>query len=67
MAVQGDVQRKREKLQTHVVEQTSTMQEVAIAIYGDVERSGDLSVLNGSRVDDPLRVRAGTEILYYPE
>lgn len=50
---------------TYVVDQTSTIMEVADHIYGDPSRSRDLLQLN--QFDDAMAIKAGTRVIYLPD
>jgi prophage DNA circulation protein len=62
-----DLQTKSVKLQHWTVPVTMSFAAIAAQIYkGDTSRAGDLMALN-AQVPDPLNVKAGTDIRYYPD
>jgi uncharacterized protein YoxC len=61
-----DIQGKGTTLQKWTVTATMAMSEVSIAIYGDTAHLDDLLSLNTGTVRDPMRVPAGTTLVYYP-
>ena len=64
-AIYQDTQAKHVQLLTYVVPQPMTLSAIAIKIYNDAARQGDLASLN-TTILNPLRVPAGTPIRYYP-
>lgn len=62
-----DLQKKQKQLQYWQVKQTAALTAIAFTIYGDSSRAEDLASLNSDVVTDPLRVRAGTQLRYYPD
>lgn len=57
--------RARHQPRRHTVISLSTVTEVSTAIYGHTERARELIGLN--YFDDPMRIPAGTSVLYVPE
>lgn len=64
--LQRDLQSQRAELATYVVPYTMPISTVALNLFGDASKASDILPLNSDRIDDPLRIRAGTQIRYYP-
>jgi len=66
LGIQADLQAKRATLATWTVNMTSSITAVAQNIYQDASKQIELLALNAAVISDPLSVRAGTNLLYYP-
>lgn len=64
LRILNDTQQKRVQLRKYNVPRTEPMTSVSTDLYGDATHTDDLLALNP--VPNPLVVRAGTQILYYP-
>lgn len=64
--IQNDLQNQRISLKDYIVPFTMPLVQIAINLYGDASKQGDLLSLNADRVNDPMRVPAGVDIRYYP-
>lgn len=60
-----NVQGKRAALQRYKTPTQMTMNDVAIAIYHDASRTGDLLALNTGAYESALAIPAGTDLVYY--
>jgi hypothetical protein len=61
-----DSQSQRIPLRTYVVPQTTSLLQIALTLYQDASRQGDLLELNAAIVPTPMTVKAGTPLVYYP-
>lgn len=64
--ISNDLHQTNLTLQHYTVPFTMPVLQIAINLYGDASRQGDILSLNSNKIDDPLRVPAGTDIQYYP-
>lgn len=62
--VQNDQFSQQAKLAYYTVPFTQSAVQLAITLYGDASKQSDLLSLN--QIDDPMNIRAGTVIRYYP-
>lgn len=66
LQIQSDYQSQRITLRKYVTPATMSILQVALNLYQDASRQGDLLALNSDVVPTPLRVKAGTTLRYYP-
>lgn len=64
--IEQDLQAQRAQLSDYTVPFAMPLLQVAINLYGDASRQEDLLALNSDRIDNPISIRAGTDIRYYP-
>lgn len=62
--IKKDLQSQAIPLRKYVVPSTTSVLQIAINLYGDASRQGE--ILANNNLTNPLRVQAGTPILYYP-
>lgn len=62
--IKRDLQAQRQTLSKYVVPATMPISQVAVNLFGDASKQSDLLALNV--VADPVFVRAGTSLVYYP-
>lgn len=65
-AFANDAQGKNQVLQVWIVPVEMSIARISTAIFGDATHVSDLLALNSGAFNDPQRIRAGTEIAYYP-
>lgn len=64
LQIQKDLQSQAMPLRKYVVPSTTSVLQIAINLYGDASRQ--VEILANNNLTNPLRVQAGTPILYYP-
>lgn len=62
--IQKDLQSQQMTLKTFIVPQTTSILQICVNLYGDASRQTEL--LANNNLTSPMRVPAGTPILYYP-
>lgn len=66
VAVQKDIQAKQIQMRQYVVPTTMPLARIATLLFKDASKASDLAALNAAVIPDPLNVRAGTVLNYYP-
>lgn len=65
--IRKDLHAKNKTLRKYVVKAAMPITQIAMNIYnGDASQQGALMSLNGSVINNPMSVPAGTSLLYYP-